>query len=91
MALALLAMGAGNGHAATSAAATTHVYLLRGVLNIFSLGLDEIAAKLQHQGFNVTVANYLSWSSLADQAAAATRAATNKRVFHRSRRLGCLK
>jgi len=46
----------------------THVYLLRGVLNIFSLGLDEIAAKLQQQGFNVTVANYLSWRSLADEA-----------------------
>lgn len=56
--------------AATSTAAETHVYLLRGVLNIFSLGLDDIGAKLQAQGFNVTVANYLSWSSLADQAAA---------------------
>jgi len=48
----------------------THVYLLRGVLNIFSLGLDDIAAKLQAQGIPVTVVNYLSWSSLADEAAA---------------------
>jgi hypothetical protein len=40
------------------------------VLNIFSLGLDEIAAKLEQQGIPVTVANYLSWSSLADEAAA---------------------
>jgi hypothetical protein len=47
-----------------------HVYLLRGVLNIFSLGLDDIAYKLQQQGITVTVANYLSWSSLADEAAA---------------------
>ena len=47
-----------------------HVYLLRGVLNIFSLGLDEIAAKLQAQGIPVTVVNYLGWSSLADEAAA---------------------
>jgi len=48
----------------------THVYLLRGVLNIFSLGLDEIAAKLQARGIGVTVANFVSWSSLAEEAAA---------------------
>jgi hypothetical protein len=56
------------------AAATTHVYLLRGVLNIFSLGLDTIGARLQAQGIPVTVANFVSWSSLADEAAAAYRA-----------------
>jgi hypothetical protein len=50
-----------------------HVYLLRGVLNIFSLGLDEIAAKLQRQGITVTVANFVSWSSLANEAAAEYR------------------
>jgi hypothetical protein len=60
---------ASPGNAATADASSTHVYLLRGVLNIFSLGLDEIAAKLRRQGFNVTIANYLSWSSLADEAA----------------------
>ncbi len=58
---------------ASPAAAGTHVYLLRGVLNIFSLGLDDIAAKLQAQGIPVTVVNYLSWSSLADEAAAEYR------------------
>jgi len=51
-------------------AASVHVYLLRGVLNIFSLGLDDIAAKLQAQGIPVTVINYLGWSSLADEVAA---------------------
>src|SRR5580698_7795127 len=51
-------------------AASVHVYLLRGVLNIFSLGLDDIAAKLQAQGIPVTITNYLAWSSLADEAAA---------------------
>lgn len=55
---------------AAPAAPGAHVYLLRGVLNIFSLGLDDIADKLRQQGITVTVANYLSWSSLADEAAA---------------------
>jgi hypothetical protein len=40
------------------------------VLNIFSLGLDEIAAKLRHQGIPATVHNHLSWASIADEAAA---------------------
>jgi hypothetical protein len=67
--------------APSSAAATTHVYLLRGVLNIFSLGLDTIGARLQAQGIPVTVANYLSWSSLADEAATAYRAGQVKTII----------
>lgn len=66
--------------APSSAAATTHVYLLRGVLNIFSLGLDTIGARLQAQGIPVTVANFVSWSSLADEAAAAYRAGRLKTI-----------
>jgi hypothetical protein len=63
-----------------SAAATTHVYLLRGVLNIFSLGLDTIGSRLQAQGVQVTVANFVSWSSLADEAAANYRAGRVKTI-----------
>jgi hypothetical protein len=59
--------------APVSGTSGAHVYLLRGVLNIFSLGLDEIAAKLQQQGIPVTVANFVFWSSLADEAAAEYR------------------
>src|SRR5436305_5178398 len=40
---------AGTANAAAPASGA-RVYLLRGVLNIFSLGLDQIAAKLQAQG-----------------------------------------
>jgi len=58
---------------AAAPASGARVYLLRGVLNIFSLGLDQIAAKLQAQGIPVTVANFVSWSSLADEAAAEYR------------------
>jgi hypothetical protein len=78
--LLILPIGTGSGNAATSAASATHVYLLRGVLNIFSLGLDEIAARLRLEGFNVTVANYLSWSSLADEAAAEYRSGRTKAI-----------
>lgn len=62
-----------NAAASASPAPGAHVYLLRGVLNIFSLGLDGIAERLQQQGINATVANYLSWESLAQEAAAEYR------------------
>jgi hypothetical protein len=49
--------------------AHAHVYLIRGFLNIFSLGMDEMAAKLQRQGVYVTVHNHMAWPSIASQAA----------------------
>jgi hypothetical protein len=64
-----------------SGPSTAHVYLLRGVLNIFSLGLDDIAAKLRAQGVPVTVANFASWSSLADEAAARYRSGKLKTII----------
>ena len=72
LALSFVSIAGSPANAAT-AGSDAHVYLLRGVLNIFSLGLDDIAAKLQQQGINATVANYLSWESLADEAAAEYR------------------
>jgi hypothetical protein len=80
--LLALPIGASTGNAAPApSAAGTHVYLLRGVLNIFSLGLDDIAARLQAQGINATVANYLSWSSLADEAAAEYRSGRTRTII----------
>lgn len=81
--LLLPAIGAGTANAAATASAASgaHVYLLRGVLNIFSLGLDDLAAKLQRQGMTVTVANYLSWSSLASEAAAEYRSGRTRTII----------
>jgi hypothetical protein len=75
MAVALLLLGcpigASTGHAASGADA--HVYLIRGVLNVFSLGMDQIAARLQRQGIRATVHNHIFWASLANEAAAEHR------------------
>jgi len=84
VALLLLALPVSTteSHAApTSVANGAHVYLLRGVLNIFSLGLDDIAAKLEAQGIPVTVINYLGWASLADEAAADYRSGRVKTII----------
>jgi hypothetical protein len=86
IALLLLVLPIGVSTAGAVAAPATgasgaHVYLLRGVLNIFSLGMDQIAAKLRQQGINATVANYLSWSSLADEAAAEYRSGRTRTII----------
>lgn len=80
--LVSIALASGPVSAATSVspASNAHVYLLRGVLNIFSLGLDDIAEKLRAQGIPVTVANFVSWSSLANEAAAEYRSGRIKTV-----------
>jgi hypothetical protein len=53
-----------------------HVYLLRGLLNVFSLGMDTLADELNKRGVYATVDNHTSWQSLADQAAARYKAGT---------------
>src|SRR5215813_3346820 len=60
--------------------AGAHVYLVRGVLNIFSLGMDEMAAKLRQQGISASVHNHLAWASIADDAAAEYRSGRVKTI-----------
>jgi hypothetical protein len=55
-------------------ASATQVYLLRGLLNVFSLGMDSLAAELQSAGISATVANHTSWRGIADGIAANYRA-----------------
>jgi hypothetical protein len=42
------------------------VYLMRGLGNIFSLGLDDLNAKLQAKGVNSVVLNYTTWPQIAN-------------------------
>jgi len=53
---------------------TGHVYLLRGLLNIFSLGMDDLAAKLQARGVSASVHNHADWQAIADDIAAKYKA-----------------
>lgn len=47
----------------------TKVYLLRGLLNIFSLGMDTLAEKLNAMGIQAEVFNHDSWPSVASKIA----------------------
>jgi hypothetical protein len=53
-----------------------HVYLLRGLMNVFSLGMDTLATELSRRGVYATVHNHTEWQGLADQAAARYKAGT---------------
>ena len=53
-----------------------HVYLLRGLMNIFSLGMDTLGEELERRGIYATVDNYAGWQTLADQAASKYRSGT---------------
>jgi hypothetical protein len=41
------------------------IYLMRGLANIFSLGLDDLNEKLHARGVNSFVLNYASWPQIA--------------------------
>jgi hypothetical protein len=45
-----------------------HVYLFRGILNVFSLGMDDLGEKLRKRGINNSVHSHLMWKILADDA-----------------------
>ena len=56
------------GTSPATAQSRAHVYLLRGLMNIFSLGMDSLAVEIQHYGIYATVHNHGEWQTLADQA-----------------------
>jgi hypothetical protein len=46
------------GHQNLQAQGPAHVYLLHGFLNVFSLGMDDLAARLRADGISATVMNH---------------------------------
>jgi hypothetical protein len=66
--------------ATTSDTGRPYVYLLRGLLNVFSLGMDDLAAKLQRHGIAAGVYEYGQWESLCQDAAARWRSSRTQIV-----------
>src|SRR3974390_261039 len=76
-----LAIGISKAQTTTTSRPREHVYLLRGFANVFSLGMDQIAAKLQQHGIHATVDNYLAWPSLAEKAAAEYKSGQTRTII----------
>lgn len=62
-----------QGNAQARRAARTEVVLLRGLFNIFSYGMDDLAAKLERAGARTQVDNHAAWREIADAIAARAR------------------
>jgi pimeloyl-ACP methyl ester carboxylesterase len=54
---------------------------MRGLLNVFSLGMDELAAKLEAVGVSAEATSYTSWSSLGDSIIARYRAGDHQPII----------
>jgi hypothetical protein len=89
---ALLALAAANPALAQSAkkakpsmdepqAGAVHVYLLRGLINIFSTGMDDLAEKLHRRGIRASVYNHTQFYSLVQSIAGRHRAGRAERVI----------
>jgi hypothetical protein len=68
MTAALISVGSCFG--AVSQASATQVYLVRGFLNVFSLGMDSLAVELRTAGISATVGSYAVWQDMAREIAA---------------------
>jgi hypothetical protein len=55
-------------------ASTTRVYLIRGLADVFSRGMDELGGKLRQRGFNATEHNHSEWAQIAASIAQRHRA-----------------
>ena len=53
-----------------------HVYLFRGLADVFSLGMDTLANELNSRGIDATSHSHNDWKSIADKAAANYKAGT---------------
>lgn len=66
--------------AAQSKSPPPRVYLLRGLANVFSLGMDDLTAKLNARGIKATVHPYTEWQTLARYAAEQSAATGGKQM-----------
>ena len=55
------------------ASRTGEVYLLRGLMDIFSRGMDEMAAKINRAGVYALSTSYSNWREIADEIVARNR------------------
>jgi pimeloyl-ACP methyl ester carboxylesterase len=51
-----------------------HIYLIRGLANVFSRGMDDLAGKLAARGYRATVHEYGSWEAIAEDIVAQQQA-----------------
>lgn len=56
-----------TGRTTTVSGRTGDVILLRGLMDVFSYGMDALGAQLQDKGFQTQVLNHSTWQKVADE------------------------
>src|SRR5271169_2778201 len=74
IALLILALSFVFGSGAAMAGSRAHVYLFRGLADVFSTGMDTLTEELNRRGVYATSHSHTEWQALADSAAAAYKA-----------------
>jgi pimeloyl-ACP methyl ester carboxylesterase len=64
-----------------SESGAARVYLLHGWMNVFSLGLDDLAQKLEREGIPSSVRNHAEWQQLSEEIAARYRAGDRRPII----------
>jgi hypothetical protein len=72
--LLAVAISVAFGPAAEAAQSRAHVYLFRGLADVFSTGMDTLTDELNRRGVYATSHSHTDWRALADNAAAAYKA-----------------
>jgi hypothetical protein len=78
---ALVALSLGLDSRTAQAQPQPHVYLFHGIFAFLSLGMDDIAGKLQRRGIPATLHSFDEWQSVAEQAAAGYQAGTDNPII----------
>src|SRR5262249_45111583 len=81
MSLLLLGLSIGASAAQGQSGSRTHVFLMRGFANVFSIGMDQMGARLQRAGVNASVENYIAWDAIVNQAAAEYRSGQTQNII----------
>ncbi len=58
-----------------------HVYLLRGLMNVFSLGMDDLAQKLEREGIPASVRNHIEEAQIVEEIAGRYRAGDRRPII----------
>jgi hypothetical protein len=80
----LLAAGAREAFAQQADARSgqqTRIYMMRGLLGIFSLGIESLAAKLRAQGYEPQILGWDQWGQIASEILANNRAGDTSQII----------
>jgi hypothetical protein len=83
LALAMLAVSlpASGQQAGARSGQQARIYMMRGLLGIFSLGIDSLAGKLRAQGYDPQIYGWDQWGSIASEILANNRAGETSQII----------